>query len=227
MDEGTSRLSETDELLIMKYHDGECGWLESRRVKRLLGRPDAKGFLDHVKEVGKCACECGAGEECEPVDLWERVERRIIQEESALELLGASSRRRLKEWSEGLLFHPWLGRVGWGVSGALVTASIGLLVLDAPRGSGGEEAKEPARFASSGAALPSVAPVSYGAERSRPRRFPSSVEVDWIRSDSGRLQFIEHPEQRSTIIWVKRKASQPRALRATPVVNQVSMADAH
>lgn len=229
MDRESSKLSVVEEVLLMKYHDCECGWLERRRVRLLLARkPSAREYLNAVEMLTReCVESCPT--EAIPCDgLWEKIERRIAQEESALALLGAGQhrgrthRKRGGDEHEGRMIGAWLGRIGWGVSGALVTAGFGLLMVDVRDPSrAGEGAASVGR--SPGSAV-TVAPVSL-----RSKGGPSSMEVDWMRSQSGRLQFIQTPEKRSTIIWVKRNlASRTRPGSAgavaggTPVVSMAS-----
>ncbi len=153
-----SRLTEQEEQLLMKFADGECRWCGVRFLGRLRARwliahkSCAQDFLNSLSLVRNSVGHLISKEEPVSADLWDRIERRIEQEERAVVYLGKQEREFQVALSNELLQNRqgWtqfpkgvFGSIGqplsyigpqllWGVSGAAVgvTASvIGLFVL--------------------------------------------------------------------------------------------------
>jgi hypothetical protein len=212
-------LKESEELLLMKFVDDECGILErSRALKLIETSPEAVDFVD-VMRSSKADLKDAAARETRSVDLWERVQRRITAEERAELFLG--KRVAVAADSEPGFFARLLGSwAGWGVSGAFVTAGLAFFMLWTP-GQQSQPADQVARvLAAPSSESEGFTPV---ARRERPRIInddvPSAVEVDWMRSD-GRVRILPGPSERSTIIWVRRPEVAPRSKRESnrPVI---------
>lgn len=224
-------LKESEEVLLMKFVDDECGILERSRASRLVETsPEAADFVA-VMRSAKSDLKDAAARDSRQVDLWERVSRRITAEERAELFLG----KRVAVSAEpgaGLFARLFGTRVGWGVSGAVVTAGLAFFTLWSP-GQQPQPVDQIARVV--GAASPESEGVVPVARRERPRIInddvPSAVEVDWMRSD-GRVRILPGPSERSTIIWVrrpetfsrsKRESNRPVIIeRATPVALSAS-----
>lgn len=218
-------LNESQEILLMKFSDGQCSTLERFFVRRLLkGSEQARNFLSELDGVTAGLHDWAAPQgEVEEVDLWRGVERRIVLGE-----------RRLEEDAKEGSITEWIGRLGWGISGGLVAASALLLVVGNSGGNFVPANFIPRMMASSSTASPSsvVAPVSFGSENNNLQagdalvqngfthsgvsrglaqgsRYHSIVEADWLRSE-GTLRFIQNPDRDSTIIWVKKGKTNPK-----------------
>lgn len=221
------RLTESEELLLCRYFDQECGKIASFRAGRLLRRNcEARQFLESLENVGaQVTAHCheafeqsGAG-----ADLWQRISARIEAEEHAAIYLG--NRSHVPE-RESLLSRVKMTQalVG-GFSGAAVTA-FALLMMVGPQ----EESKLPtiARgdlgTGSSGAftqvSLDNGTATRHAQSSRISPRSRSSMEVDWMRAN-GSLKFIQNPEGKSAIIWVRRRGtndSNTKRLQPTPIV---------
>lgn len=93
-------ISEGDEQLLMKFVDGECSAWERMKAKRLLNRsPIAQEFVHQCRESSRHFSDVmadvmafgtldGMSKSRSQVDLWERIEGRIDQEERAAFFLG-------------------------------------------------------------------------------------------------------------------------------------------
>lgn len=204
-----SGLTREDELLLSRHYDGECGFVERWKVKRLLARtPAAEQYLDSLNEVGEqlCIYETSVvrdenGDSIK-VDLWDRIAGRIENEEHAALFLGD---RRMQKGGEPSIFKFDLSGLLWGVSGSVTTAaivfmSLGLGVFSGADGRSGNDQFSAAFDTEESGSVKKVSMV----KREIPAH-PASrpIEVDWVRSD-GRVHVIPDPSERSAIIWVKR-----------------------
>jgi hypothetical protein len=161
----------------------------------------------------------GAADQPKATELWDKIARRIDEEERAGIFLG----RRVAEGSERA--PRWFERVGfdraaWGMTGGMLAASLTVFMLrQAP-----DASRDGLNFAST--ALP-LTHIGMSAERPVPRVATTSsapvsfssathniVEVDWMRSD-GRVRLLQDPSERSAIIWVKRRQL-PHSIGAAP-----------
>ncbi len=128
-------LSPCDEELILSYLDGEAGFFSARRAKRILERsPSAQSFADSILALRSRIGEWHQIqlERSGKVDLWERIERRIDQEERAAVFLGgrefASRMRQPRVEGESIfskIFGPW----GWSATTAVVAASLTFVLV--------------------------------------------------------------------------------------------------
>ena len=218
------KLSPRSEKLLMKYFDGECGRLESLWASWIAKKnPSSEDFKSDLEACSSATRSMYSSAGKEEIDLWNGIYREIAKAER----LGV-------EKSPGALesLGVWFSRLGWGVSGALVTASVGVIMLRSgispvPGVSSDVNARylssqSPSNAQSSSLSLaasnlPSEsAPVtnaSFGAPTAIPLRRglgfggnDPGVEIDWLRS-SGHLRLIQDPSQRSTILWVQRNRS--------------------
>lgn len=207
-----SALSESEELLILKLVDGECSALDRFRARRLLA---SKAAAVQFKVESEALSERLRVREDPPpdVDLWMRVASRIAEEERAEVLLG----RRTTDREDRA--ERFFGRFAWGMSGALVTASLAFLVwqpfkggsalstspsANAGGGAEGEGAIRAVSLVSDGRSGPEAPPASgkkFGRPQIIDRAVQGALEVDWMRS-AGRVKVVQNPEERSAIIWV-------------------------
>jgi hypothetical protein len=214
-------LSEKQELLLSRYVDDECGLFQSILAKRLIRRdPQAKDFINDLEKI-KNGCTMGlAASRTAPVDLWDRINNRIIQEERAALYLGE---RRLQQSNESIwsrLQSPYA--LAGGLTGAACAALL-LMVLYRPSDIVSFTAPHTAAMHST---MPHVQPVAVGSMAQRPRVAPAlnqpTLEVDWMRSH-GSVNVIPAPNGSSAIIWVRRRPTIPSrpqlraVVRATPL----------
>lgn len=199
-----------EERLVQKALDGECcragralaEWLMARSPSAARAAAEARGVKDLVRVWHSAQQPAAERPRGAAESVWERVERRIAQEERASVYLG---RRRFEDAERQ-------GRAGvvWGLSGAAAAAAALAVVLfqwrseDRTPGGG-----EPARQIAAAEFAPEVETVSHrGAIESAPRYFGegrlSQAEMDWLRSE-GRVSLIHDHEQQLPIIWVRPK----------------------
>ncbi len=221
-------LSESEEKVLVRYLDGETGFVGSMRAKWLIATvPAAAELLETMRSIGEIARNERLGileRDPQPVDLWSRVSSRIHEEErAALYLGGRPEQNEDKDEGLGAWFRPV--NLAWGFSGGALAAVVTSVVLLTG-------IVEPQKISnSSGTALSSNAllqRVSSGTRvtaRHIPRnsenvieaqnrvpvplsesRIPTAVEVDWVKSN-GRVRMMQEPNERSAVIWVKRRNS--------------------
>ena len=205
-------LTPKQELLLMSFHDNQCGFLACWKARRLLERSAmARDFLADLKVVSR-GIQHGLTTEV-PVlqsSLWSAISQRIDQEERAAVYLGSRADRPVRRsfFSSGVSF-------GWGLTGGAVAAGVTLLIANsvnysAPQFSPSTQmARDGGSFSAVQQGIPQVIdstlvgdPVS---SRSGSRQRQQSVDVDWVRSD-GAVRFFSDPSQRSTMIWVKKRS---------------------
>ena len=218
VDKGTKTLSEAQQLLLMRYCDGECNFLSKRRAQKLVNSvPEAAEFVSTMGAVKREVVGYSASSESK-ADLWQQISRRIDQEQRAELFLGKRGKNAAAESNSG--FGQWLTHsAGWVFSGAAVTAALAFFVFvpNANQSSGSQIAKNQQSGTASNLDIQPVA------NHERPRiineTLPNVVEVDWMRSD-GRVRMLHDPSERSAFIWVKRRdpRAQVRQNRHNPVV---------
>ena len=205
-------LSETEEMLLVKYIDGECGVVGRYRSRRLIAtNEEAKEFVDSLNSVSEQIKQLGEKRvDSVKLDIWDRVERRIDAEER-IEFYHGQRQLELEKTNKRS-FWP---QVAWGLSGSLVTACAATVIFYRAANSGPAQTGDEfaSRFQKSlealdaqtgpdglarNVSLPLTPRRDLGRSSSRP------IEVDWMRSD-GRVHMIQNPDERSAIIWVKRK----------------------
>lgn len=221
-------LTDRQQLLLSRYVDGECGLIRSLQVKRLLStQPAARRYITQLEQTRSTLSEHLSASQSLRVDLWDRIEARIDQEERAAFFLGTrrietrgDSTPRDSIWGAFSLPASWVG----GLSGAALAGAV-LVFLYKPAQIVSFSA--PQQIASQNAPQ-QVQPVGIGSQRYvQPRvariNRPSAFEVDWMRSH-GSLNVIPDTNGSSAIIWVRRRqmpvarslkplsTSQPRAL---------------
>lgn len=204
-------LSEKQQLLLSRFHDGECSCFSALYVRRLLNKnPSAQHFLSDLEALrSQCAklTDAVAG-----VDLWARIDTRIEQEKRAELYLGARSTQATQR---SLLQRIDLKHAAFGgLSGAAIAAGI-LMVLARPQQiltfsapSAGPVAQnqliQPAGITNHNnqRGLYHIDPIK------KHRAIEAALEVDWMRAN-GSLKLIPDPDGSSAIIWVR-----PRSLAA-------------
>lgn len=218
-DEINKELSEAEELLLMKYIDSECGFLERSRAERLLERCSAaRTFVDDFKRVNQKS-QAELAREIGTVNLWPRISQRIDSEEHAELFLG---KRVPVGSSQGSGLSHWLSSAwGLGFSGAAVTAIAALFLISptASREIGGNSvAGEQMVSLVRGVNLDLERPGPHGRPQILDRDGPNVVEVDWMRSD-GKVRILPGTSKRSPIIWVRKRTpnAEPHS-RRTPIV---------
>jgi hypothetical protein len=202
-------LTDRQQLLLSRYVDGECGLMRSLQVKRLLATQSAaRQYLNDLKRTRTVLSERLSAPQSVSVDLWDRIEARIEQEERAALFLGARSveTRNIPTqpdsiWSAFSSPATWVG----GLSGAAVAAAF-LVFLYKPAQIVSFSAPQQVALQNS---PQQVRPIAMGSTRSSHTpitrlRPPSSFEVDWMRSH-GSLNVIPDSSGTSAIIWVRRR----------------------
>ncbi len=215
-------LNEGEEVLLMKFFDGQCAFLERGKAQRLIEQSQsACEYMDMLRKAAQAAQTLGRQQTLK-VDLWQEVSRRIDAEEHAAIFLGkrdTHAHPSLSERVRGFFSNAW----NLGISGAAVTAGLAFFMLlpaTTPTSDDAEqmvdmvrgvsyEAADASRAANVGGALASsnaeVRPVGiHGRPQILDEQTANVVEVDWMRSD-GRLRMLHEPSERSAIIWVKRR----------------------
>jgi len=118
-------LTQREELLLMRWFDGESGRLSSWLVKRLLVRQ--KAAQEYLKHLELCRISTKKHQESNCVEksnsnVWESVLARINREEQAALYLGpriTDSNNNRPQDEETTWYSVWGERFGWGVCGAL------------------------------------------------------------------------------------------------------------
>lgn len=228
-----SALTDREELLLSAYIDDECTSVERVKAEQLIkSAPAAKAFVDAMKRVGAEVTGTRSELGFESVNLWDRVSSRVMQEERTAVMLGSrqldeeTSSRTVSHEEKGTWFTKLVGlfdvRMALGsLSGAAVAACALFLINDGRVTSFGTPSLDSTRVslsAGAGGNQLGISPVALGGNMRepgntspvRPRLAYNSngraVEVDWARGN-GPLKFIQGPNDRSTIIWVKRRGN--------------------
>jgi hypothetical protein len=216
-------LSEKEEALLSRYFDGECGIFSAFLAKRLLR--DNTVAQDFLRDLESCsrAFESEASKVSIPaVDLWDRIDNRIDQEQQSAFYLGE---RRVAERAPSLMERIRASQIAvGGLSGAAI-AAVALMFMYSPKDiasfsvpSTSSTSNSQSQFQQIGFGGSSSATRSAGLAQSGNR----ALEVDWMRSN-GSLSLIPDASGSSAIIWVRRRyapSSQARvvaALRPTPL----------
>lgn len=231
---GKEMLSEREERLLARYFDGESSWLGRVAARYIIAhKAGAREFMESMRVIGEIARNEHAGilaEDPEPVDLWRGVAARIETEERAALFLGQRReaeppRGRLSRLTQAVLFD----RIGWAAAGAAVAAGVMLFVAPPPGAvSGVSTARNIAADASESTgnmrrvSLRERAPLRRAVKEENAlyteplkileREVPSTLEVDWMKS-AGRVRMMQEPDDRSAIIWVKRRSPVSMALQ--------------
>jgi hypothetical protein len=216
-------LSEKEELLLSRYFDGECGLFSSFLAKRLLrDNTSARDFFTNLESCAHALEAEMAKVSIPAVDLWDRIDNRIDQEQKAAFYLGE---RRAVERAPSLLDRLRASQVAvGGLSGAAV-AAIALMFMYSPKDITSFSVPPTASTSNSQGQFQQV---GFGASPSSARSAGlaqsanRALEVDWMRSN-GSLSLIPDATGSSAIIWVRRRSGLPSqtkalaALRPTPL----------
>ncbi len=244
----SSMLPQFLERLLIKVCDGEASLLE-----RCVGHACIslhEGCRQYSREMRILNDQLKGevfGVEARPsVNLWDKIERRIEEEERAAIYLGKREVMIQEEESRA----PWFKEifnpgVFGGMAVGLATATVAFVVFSkgpvSPAGVDNLASRDSsiAVIDSQRNTAEGVDFVTYSNNQDRRRlmsreafrsqqqmralkRMDSRIpfEVDWMRSD-GHVSFIQDPKERSTVIWVKRSNSnpnRPRVLEAEPKI---------
>ena len=222
----SSGLSFREEKLLQAYFDSECGAIGRWWARRLLARRRSAGaFFESLRVgarevLGSFDGGADAQQGGEKVDLWNRISARIDQEERSLMFLG---KRDFRERAQGVWRLSWTRPVGWGLSGAVVTAGVAMLIFGqfSPQAQSAFSAAGSPSLGGDAQANPSYQPVAmdmgesdFRAEAGTAeqemssahalnRKVPRALEVDWMRSH-GRVRMIQDSSDRAAILWVNR-----------------------
>lgn len=230
-------LSQKQEILLMRYSDGEGSILVKWEARRLIRtHPAAQAFIDDLNLCGEIVRRRGGCVEQLLPPSWSvasGVHGDIEKQECFKQAIGAP-----KLWR---LFSPeMVSRVGWGATGALTAASV-ILVMAPPSGvpqtkNGGINSSsiEVDRRRSGLAVQPAALGVDRlagggGIDDNRKYRLlfgearggASQHGVEWYRS-GGQLQFIGSPGARGPVMWVMRNGSARRRMSQPKVVPTVA-----
>lgn len=207
-----SALSVRQEVLLVAFHDGECGMFDTLRARYLLRRSaSARAFIKSV-ESADAAYRAHARQverDCN-VDLWDRISARIQAEKHAEVFLGQRTYSAPAAASESVWsIAEWRSRFAWGASGAAFASVLAMALVQG--GYIGGTAPGIAALASrsgSQGLIPSATQVSYagaGTSAGAGIRAVDPIEMDWMRSE-GRVQVLHPPSERTSIIWVRPRA---------------------
>lgn len=225
-------LSEKQELLLSRFHDGECSFLSAFFARRLVSQnANARSYLNDLRGLKNHCSHLVESSSDSTVDLWARIDARIEQEQRAAYYLGTRQPEHSREslWQRLSIGHAVMG----GLSGAAIAAAL-ILVVSRP--SQLMTFSAPAAGPVTGHQI--IHPVGIGsasAPRTQfkvtPARAHNPLEVDWMRAN-GSLKLIPDPSGSSAIIWVRRRPlaeaipppSQrtPRMVRPTPLGSAVA-----
>ncbi|RIL09976.1 MAG: hypothetical protein DCC75_05370 [Proteobacteria bacterium] len=224
--ESDMQLSDKQEQLLMRFAEGQGGMIGNHRAKRLLAKhPKEQEYVrsfensrqrqsDIIRQLTPDFSGC---------NLWQRVSARVEQEQRSAILLGA----RQQPWAWRPQFQPYA--FGAVAAAALVVAFLvpGAGDLNAP-GSGEInmaansilnppnsplEVTEVSAVSKVAAVQPNThadeTSLLFSSLESPPvvtsrSRAPKVLEVDWMKS-KGRVNLISDPQERSTMVWVRRK----------------------
>ncbi len=236
-------LSEREEQLLVRYFDGECGWVEKLLADRLLRRKHgAREFMDTMHVIGEIARNERAGilaKNPQPVNLWDRIESRIKAEEHAAVFLGRRDVEAPRSsWGAKLWPIVAFDHLAWGGSGALVAACLTYVVMHTgPMMAGGALVNSGAstRLARNSENIRQVAFHERAPTRRLVRPEDSSKLADNSRlleeplkildqdlpnalevdwlKSAGRVRMMQDPGERSAIFWIKRREPAQLALQ--------------
>lgn len=204
-------LSEKEEKLLVKFLDSECSMVERMLVRRLLQRDSrAAEFLNSMRAMSDEVGRVCAGVPADSADLWARVSARIDSERRSEVFLGP---RHKESRFRGL--QELLSMRSLGLAGAVSAAAVLLIVVQftgQPGAAGRPVGVVKSSSGQSGAVVPVNVTNRGGSDESVPfsrpqlleKSYPSTMEVDWVRSH-GRVRLIQDPDEKSTIIWIKRR----------------------
>lgn len=189
------KLTENEELLLCKFHDRECKWLEGYKAKRLLkSNEEARAYMENLSRSGSLVREAVYQDSYSqgPADLWTRISVRLHQEDKAVGVLGQSL-------SQGRVAESWTRF--WPVLVGAACAGIMAIVLVPSMGKNGQKM----------ASNSDKGFVSSESIRIVDKRTAHSVSVDWMKSD-GQVVMMHDSQESAPILFVKKR--DPRVLTA-------------
>lgn len=216
-------LSEKDELLLSRYHDGECGVFFAFLAKRLLrDNTAAQDFLHNLENSSRAFKAESSKVSIPVVDLWDRIDNRIDQEQKAAFYLGD---RRVAERAPSIMERLKASQVAVGGLSGAAMAAVALLFVYSPRDIASFSVPTNASTSNAQNQFQQVglggSPISTRQAALSPRG-NRPLEVDWMRSN-GSLSLIPDASGSSAIIWIRRRSSSPSqarnlaSLRPTPL----------
>jgi len=243
---GRAMLSLRNEKLLVRYFDGECGWIEKYLAEKLIQKNSlAREFMDTMHVIGEITRNERAGilkVNPTPTNLWDRISARIEAEEKSALFLGMRAAQTKKVGFAQRLSDVFsVSQVAWGASGAFAAACITYFFVHVAPGS------SVAHFSASqgqpNSAIRQVALHERAAGHRSPRasdsnslgrkslnepiriltqNVPSALEVDWVKS-AGHVRMMQDPEDRSAIIWIKRREPVAMAMGGGASLEQPSI----
>ena len=196
-------LTESQEALLVRYYDGECGFFGHLQAQQLIKKScAAREYLDDLVSVNRGLRFYSENLPRPSADLWKRIERRIVQEER-LQAVNVEGPGFI-----GMLLED-IRRLGWGMAGGLVAAGLAVVVANSssvvPASGHGSVATnnhvQAVQLASGHSGSSSLRQSSDGF-LSAPKG--AIMAIDWVRS-AGKVNVIRHPSQSSTVFWIQQK----------------------
>jgi hypothetical protein len=228
-----TELSNEQQEELQRHYDGENSIFERWKMKLFLARSQpAQRYLHDLEDVStRIQSYHQSRLENSSISLWDRIERRVDEEDRATLLLG--KRRLIQNDNHDKIdgWRVWASRIVWSGSGACFASILTFLLLN----TSSEEAN---KFLNpTGSTLASTTNSSTAAqgegtfktvklERSMDLN-QAPVEIDWLHSD-GTVHLIQSKERQIPTIWVKRQrfsidgARQKSSQTEVPLVINVS-----
>jgi hypothetical protein len=217
----SKQLSEPQQLLLSSYVDNQCSFVARMRAERLIRQSEhARLFVESLKKTSQAYRSLFSTPTASP-DLWDKINTRINAEERAALYLG--QRKPVATANEGSVASHFFSKQALfgGLSGAAIAACV-LVLISRPTKSG-----EIIPVYTGGPVAAQNASAFHQASLGAPQREVapgSSMEVDWMRSN-GSLKIIQSPNDKSAILWVRRKGAtsgaSARVIKPTPTIRVV------
>jgi hypothetical protein len=217
----SKQLSEPQQLLLSSYVDNQCSFVARMRAERLIRQSEhARLFVESLKKTSQAYRSLFSTPTASP-DLWDKINTRINAEERAALYLG--QRKPVATANEGSFASHFFSKQALfgGLSGAAIAACV-LVLISRPTKSG-----EIIPVYTGGPVAAQNASAFHQASLGAPQREVapgSSMEVDWMRSN-GSLKIIQSPNDKSAILWVRRKGAtsgaNARGIKPTPTIRVV------
>lgn len=215
----SSGLSDTQEILLMAFSEGQLGWWGSLRARALMRT--SKAAIDYVDSLKAVAHEAAAWEKSSSFkiqsghNLVDNVFKRIEQEERSAVFLG----KRQESFSLGEIFS----NLNWGrtLAAVSVTAAIVLGVAQVFQGSANPGTSANVALQSNPSNAENIETVSLASDQDpegiskvhkkyvQPkiidRNYATAMEVDWMRSNTGHVRVLHDEPGSAPIIWVRKR----------------------
>lgn len=214
----SKQLSEPQQLLLSSYVDNQCSFVARMRAERLIRQSEhARLFIESLKKTSQTYRSLFSAPTPSP-DLWDKINARINAEERAALYLG--HHKPVATPNEGSFVSHFFSKQALfgGLSGAAIAACV-LVLISRPTKSG-----EIIPVYTGGPVAAKNASAFHQAFLGAPQREVapgSSMEVDWMRSN-GSLKIIQSPNDKSAILWVRRKGAtsgaSARVIKPTPTI---------